>query len=173
LGSEGIDEGIKKDIAASFLIDIAAGSVMEKADKDPSGKRVGSEKHDLLIKTVEQLALIGRRRRALYGKIWVDCANESIKNGKDIFKFRFSPSRKTSYVICARNSIGQEAAPILELMRIRMLEDASKMVVGISATAENILYTYDQVLSSINRAERKNKNTSLILDGTVILLEKR
>ena len=104
LRSEKPDETIKQKVAASYLIDIAAGSLMQKADQDATGKRVGSKKHDALIKTVETMAELSRLRRAEYGYSWLNCAKECVASRKDIRKNRYSPSRSRSYFVQARSN---------------------------------------------------------------------
>jgi hypothetical protein len=47
---------------------------MQKADPDSTGKRVGSKDHSTHIKAVQLIADLSRRRRAVYGTLWMEAA---------------------------------------------------------------------------------------------------
>ena len=165
------DESIKRKTAASYLIDVASGSLMEKADKDAAGKRVGSKSHDTLIRTVEVLVDLSRRRRAEYGTLWLDSARQCISNHIDIRKSGYSPSRNWSYFFHARTGTNLDQKTLLVAAAERMAADNSILVIGLSATADNIIHTYESILSAIegtNFEEDHNK----ILDSTSVLIDR-
>ena len=169
LRSENPDETIKQKVAASYLIDVAAGSLMQKADQDTTGKRVGGKNHDTLIKTVETLIELSRRRRAEYGYLWLNCAKECIESRKDVRKTRFSPSRKRSYIVHARYNQDFNEERLLVAATKRLTEDKSSLSMVLSATAENIIHTYEAVLSSIDETNFE-VDFSKILNSTAVLI---
>lgn len=171
LRSENLDETVKQKVAASYLIDIAAGSLMQKADQDATGKRVGGKNHDTLIKTVEALVDLSRLRRAEYGYSWLNCAKECIASRKDIHKNRYSPSRNRSYFVQAQNNQEIDKEPLLVVAAQRLTEDKSSIVIGLCATAENIIHTYESILSSMNGTNFE-EDLSKILNSTAVLIDR-
>jgi hypothetical protein len=171
LRSENPDQTIKQKVAASYLIDIAAGSLMQKADQDATGKRVGGKNHDTLIKTVETLVDLSRLRRAEYGYSWLNCAKECIASRKVIRKNRYSPSRNRSYFVQARNNQEFDKESLLVAAAQRLTEDKSTLVIGLSATAENIIHTYESILSSMNGTNFE-EDLSKILNSTAVLIDR-
>lgn len=171
LRSETSDETIKQKVAASYLIDIAAGSLMQKADQDSSGKRIGGKKHDTLIKTVGTLVELSRIRRAEYGYTWLSCAKECITSHKDIRKNRYSPSRNRSYFVQARCNQEFNKELLLAAAAQRLTEDKSTLAIGLSATAENIIHTYESILSSMNGTNFE-VDVNKILNSTTVLIDR-
>ena len=170
LRSENTDKIIKQKVAASYLIDIAAGSLMQKADQDATGKRVGGKNHDTLIKTVETLIGLSRRRRAEYGYSWLNCAKECIVSRKDVRKTWFSPSRKRSYIVHARYNQDFTEEMLLVIATKRLTEDESSLAIVLSATAENIIHTYESILSSVDGTNFE-VDFSKILNSTAVLID--
>jgi len=165
------EETIKRKAAASYLIDIAAGSLMQKADQDAAGKRVGSKSHDTLVNAVAILADLSRRRRAEYGYLWLNCAKECIASRKDIRKSSYSPSRNRSYFVQARLGQDIEEETLLLAAAERLAEDKSTMSIGLSATAENIIHTFESILSSID-GTCFEEDLGKILNSTAVLLDR-
>lgn len=169
--SEKTDESIKRKTAASYLIDVASGSLMEKADQDTTGKRVGSKNHDSLIRTVEALVDLSRQRRAEYVALWLDSARKCISDHRDVHKSGYSPSRNWSYFFHARTDTNFDQKMLLVAAAERMAADNSTLVIGLSATADNIIHTYESILSAMegtNFEEDHNK----ILDSTSVLIDR-
>ncbi len=77
LNADNARESAYREVAASFLIDLAIGSIERKADPDTTGKRVGSDRHTFYVDAMEILAGMSRRRRAFYGLRWLEAAEES------------------------------------------------------------------------------------------------
>jgi hypothetical protein len=165
------DETIKQKVAASFLMDIAAGSLMQKSDQDASGKRVGSKNHDSLIKTVEVLAELSRIRRAEYGFAWLNCAKECIVSRKDIRRTWFSPTRKRSYIFHVRYNQDVNEELLLSVAEKKFTEDESTLAIGLSATAENIIHTYESIRSSIDESDFET-DFSKILNSTAVIIDR-
>ena len=166
-----VDKAIKRKIAASYLIDIAASSLMQKADQDATGKRVGSKKHDALIKTVEVLADLSRRRRAKYGSLWLDCAKKCIASRREVRKNGYSPSRNRSYFFHVRIDLDFDEEMLLVIAAERLAVDNSSLVVGLSATAENIIHTYKSIHSTMDGTSFK-EDSSKILNLTSVLIDR-
>jgi hypothetical protein len=165
------DEKIKQKVAASYLMDIATGSLMQKADQDASGKRVGSKNHESLIKTVETLTELSRLRRAEYGFAWLNCAKECIVSRKDIRRTWFSPTRKQSYIVHASYNQDVNEELLLSIAARRLAEDESTLAIGLSATAENIIHTYESVRSSIDGSDFET-DFSKILNSKAVIIER-
>lgn len=169
--SEKADEVIKRKTAASYLIDIAAGSVMRKADQDATGKRVGSKQHDTLVKAVEVLVDLSRIRRAKYGSLWLDCAEQCIASRREVHKNGYSPSRNRSYFFHARDDMDFNEEKLLVIAAERLALDNTSLVVGLSATAENIIHTYGSIRSSMD-GTLFNEDSSKILNSTWVLVDR-
>ncbi len=129
-----VDQETKNMVAASYLIDIAAESIMEKAETDATGKRVGSKAHSVLVKTVQLIAELSRRRRALYGSLWVESARESITARNNSWRYGYSPSRNQSYLLNARPTLDIDEALLLVKATERMALDGSSLIIVLSAT---------------------------------------
>lgn len=158
-------------IAASYLIDIAAGSIMEKAESDATGKRVGSKEHSVLVRTVQLIADLSRRRRAAYGILWVESARESIAINDYSWAHGYSPSRNSSYLFNARPTLTLDEAFLLTKVTERMALDGSSVIVGLSATANNILQTYEYLRSTIEN-KKNGENESDILNTTSVIVDR-
>src|SRR6476620_7347636 len=123
---------------------------MRKADQDATGKRVGSKQHDTLIKAVEMLADLSRIRRARYGSLWLDCAQQCIAPRREVHKSGHSPTRNRSYFFHARHNLDFNEEKLLVIAAEKLASDNTSLVVGLSATAENIIHTYESIRSSMN-----------------------
>lgn len=166
-----VDQDTKRMVAASYLVDIAAGSIMKKAETDATGKRVGSKEHLTLIKTVQLIADLSRRRRAVYGSLWVKSATKSMSRKADSWANGYSPSRNQSYLFNARPATVLSEEALLTRAAEQMALDGSARIIGLSATANNILQTYEDLLSKIEGKINEEREVD-ILNTTSILIDK-
>lgn len=166
-----VDQQTKNVIADSYLIDIAAGSIMKKAEADSTGKKVGSKEHSVLIGTVQLIADLSRRRRATYGSLWVEAARQSIRTNRDSWRHGYSPSRNQSYILNSRPTLALDEASLKSKVMERMLLDGSSAIIGPSATANNILQTYKNLLSIIENKKCREKDIE-ILNTTSIMVDR-
>lgn len=171
LRSGSVREEIKHKVAASYLIDIAAGSIMQKAEMDVTGKRVGSKNHLELVKTVQVIAELSRRRRVEYGYLWLECAQKSTENNENSWANRYSPSRNRSYLLNARPALAINENFLLVKAKERMALDDTSLIIGLSATANNIIQTYDDLLSTIE-GKNDDKKEVAILNTTSVLVDR-
>jgi hypothetical protein len=167
-----VDELTKKAIADSYLLDIAAGSVVKKAEKDASGKRVGSEIHDFLVNSVEQIVAIDRRRRAMYGRLWVECASKCISSQDYSWVSAYSPSRDISYILNARPGVALDQTLLIDKMKKQMAIDGTSCVLGLSATAVNIFATREDILATIKGSNKAELEDDLVLNPTAAFIER-
>ena len=167
-----VDDVTKKAVANSYLMDVAAGSVIRKAEKDTSGKRVGSEIHDVLVKAVEQIVAIDRRRRAMYGQLWVECASNCISSRDNSWVSAYSPSRDISYVLNARPGVALDQTILIDKMKKQMATDRSTSVLGLSATAVNIFATREDILATIRGSNTSELGDNLVLNTTAVFIER-
>lgn len=166
-----VNDETKSKISASYLIDIAAGSLMQKAEQDETGKRVGDKDHELLVRTVEVLADLSRRRRAEYGLLWSNCARQGIVKQDNVWGNGYSPSRNRSYLFNARPRLEYDEESLKVKAAAKLANDKSSLVIGLSATSANILETHEQLFATA-KGEKREENSTKILNTTSIILER-
>jgi len=131
-------------LAESFLLDIAIGSLVQKARKDGSGKRVGSAQHRSIIEIVAALAELCRRRRAFYARLWREAAQESRKAGQDAWRSRHSAQRRRSYVFGAfrGGDEGREHELVTRAI-VAMARNGTTSCAAVGADAKRIEATFE------------------------------
>ncbi len=137
-----------RTLAQSFLLDIAIGSLVQKADKDASGKRVGSSEHQLMTDIVGVVAELSRKRRSFYAGLWREAAAECRRAGRTAWRSGHSPQRHRSYVFGAFRP-GDEGRE-QELTRsaiVAMAHNRTTSCVAIGADAQRIEATFDGLLA--------------------------
>lgn len=164
-----VDDESKTKIAASYLLDIAAGSLMNKANKNNTGKRVGGPDHELLVRTVELITELSRRRRAEYGLLWLTVAQKAIVSGKAEIAKGYSLGRNRSYVYIAHPTSDLSPPELLAIARRRMRLDQSTAVVVVTATATSIVATYNSIRASM---DGQHSDDNDVLDATALIIDR-
>jgi len=148
LRSKDATEEDYRTLAESFLLDIAIGSLVHKADKDASGKRVGSAEHRSLIEIVGALAELSRRRRAFYAGLWREAAAECRRAGRMAWRSGYSPQRHRSYVFGAfRPGDEGREQELTGRAILAMADNRTTSCVAIGADAQRIEATFDGLLA--------------------------
>lgn len=169
LRAKNATEEAYKDYASSLLVDLAIVSSAKKADQDYSGKRIGGEKHNFLIEAIRNIAELTRKRRSLYGKLWLRQAYKGIKSGSLEYESGYSPSRKRSYLlITIPGEPALMTSSILELSRQELtLRPHSQDCISLTATSTRIVATYLWLCSMIKGKNPKDLESSEVLNATI------
>jgi len=165
------DDSTRSKIAASYLIDIAAINLMTKADQDETGKRVGSREHNKVVETIEAISDLSRRRRAEYGSVWLRCARSCLESSQAISESGFSPSRKRAYVFQARPGPQLDERAFLDIALITMAKNDASSCVALTATADNVIYTFESLMAAIMESEFK-VNPSRLINVTAVFINR-
>lgn len=160
-----------EDVAASFLIDIAVGSLSHEADADSTGKSVGNERHDFFLLSMEAITELSRRRRQAYGRFWVDLAKESQRTSHAFHKVTLSPSRNRCYIMLANNGKEFDESDFVKLCHIEMQRQRADSCLGLMATAQNILDTHQSILASLRGGNKVSDDIEHILDTKAIFVK--
>ncbi len=160
-----------EDVAASFLIDIAAGSLSHKADTDSTGKSVGNEGHDFFLLSMEAITELSRRRRQAYGHSWVNLAKESQRTSRTSHKVTLSPSRNRCYIMLANNGKEFDESDFVKLCHIEMQIQQADSCLGLMATALNILETHQLITDSLRSGSKVSDDVEHILDTKVVFIK--
>lgn len=169
--SPDIPLNIYEDVAASYLIDIAAGSISHKADVDLTGKRVGSHDHNIFLLLMEAITELSRRRRQAYGSFWVNLAKESQRTGRPSHKAAISPSRNRCYIMLANNGNKFDESDLVNLCHIEMQSQRADSCLGLMATARNILDTHQSLLASLRSGSEVFNDIEPILDTKAVFVK--
>lgn len=160
-------------LAAGYLLDMAMGSLERRADPDKTGKIVGSPKHEQFVSSIGAIAELTRRRRSLYGRIWVEAANQSAESGQNSRRFSYSPSRNRSYILCAFNLTEHTRGIYMnKLAQDVMKEHKTTSCLCLGATTNTILSTFDTFLSWAKGKGNSALPDEEILDTLVLFTEK-
>ena len=117
------------------------------------------------------LADLSRLRRAKYGSLWLDCAKKCIASRREVRKNEYSPSSNRSYLFHARIDLDFDEEILIVIAAERLAVDNSSLVVGLSATAENIIHTYKSIHSTMDGTSFK-EDSSKILNLTSVLIDR-
>ncbi len=159
------------DVAASFLIDIAAGSISHEADVDSTGKRVGNHDHNFFLLSIEAITELSRRRRQAYGSFWVNLARESQRTGRPSHKAAISPSRNRCYIMLANNGHKFDESDLINLCHIEMQSQRADSCLGLMATDQNILDTHQSILASLRGGNDVSDDIEHILDTKAVFVK--
>ena len=170
--SPDISQEVYEDVAASFLIDIAAGSISHEADADSTGKRVGSHDHNFFLLSMEAITELSRRRRQVYGSFWVNLANESQRTGRPSHKSTISPSRNRCYIMLANNGNKFHEADLINLCHNEMQRQRAESCLGLMATDQNILDTHQAILVSLKDGNELSDDIEHVLDTKAVFVKK-
>jgi hypothetical protein len=168
-----VDESFRRKIAAGYLIDIAAGSLMQKADLKISRKQVGSDEHNTLIMAIEKIAALDRRRRCKYGELWLALAYRSAEEKNTFMNFGYSQSRSCVYAFQACQNINEDILSLTQYAYMQKEERNALSVIGLAATTEKIIATYEQVYRYMLREFDKPEIDTEILDTKAVFIGKR
>lgn len=142
-------------LAASLLIDLVLLHYSDvRADKDATGKRVGSPQHDHYVNAIKSIAAITRNRRIFYGDVWVQYANKALDDRGNHFVKGYSASRNACYVLGAlveRNEHSQSL--LIENGREAMRENQADVCVCIGEKADAIIATYNALMDIVKGAD--------------------
>ena len=171
----GTNDATKEDyftLAESRLLDIAIGSLMRKADKDASGKRVGGAEHPLRIEIVGALAELCRRRRAFYGRLWREAAAEWRRTGQTSWRSAHSAQRRRSYVFGAFRG-GEEAREqeLADRAVLAMARHHTTSSAALGADGERIEATFDGLLAMARRQPTPDLGSGEILVPKVAYID--
>ncbi len=129
--------------AASFMLDTALRSVVQRATPDASGKRVGGPAHDRLIKGLATLAEMVRHRRSVWGQRWVQAARVAVRTKTNRHTLGHSPTRSRSYVVSAVHPGWDREAVVEAQARKALREHGTRSALCLVAEPRRILWTYD------------------------------
>lgn len=160
--------------ATSRLIDFAFRPSDQRADADPSGRRIGSPEHEIYVRALEAVGETSRLRRSYYGERWLKAADEAIAEGVPGVRKSHSPSRSRSYVLVA-TPLGEEPrGPLLQKLGIdAMLADGTESCLVLGASAASIRSSYDFLLKVIRGEEAEVPDEDACLAPTIAWLEPR
>ena len=160
-------------LAASYLLDLAMGSLERRADSDKTGKIVGSPKHEQFVSSIGAIAELSRLRRSIYGRKWVEVAKQSAESGKSSYKFSYSPSRNRSYTLCSFDPKESSRDIIMiKLAQDHMKKHKTTSCLCLAATTNAILSTFDTFLSWAKGNGSSELPDEEILDTSVLFTEK-
>jgi hypothetical protein len=160
-------------LAASYLIDTALNSVVQRATQDDSGKRVGGETHDFTVRGMSALAEMSRLRRAVWGQRWVDAARVAQQTRTTRHINGRSPSRNRGYLVSAAYE-DRKAREVLMGERGRGLlhTDGLDSVLCLAANPMRILWTFDAYRRAI-RGRGYELADDRVLDTTMGFIERK
>lgn len=163
-----------QDYASSMLVDLAIALIARKADQDHTGKRIGSKKHDFFVDAIGTIAELTRKRRSLYGGLWLKQAYEGIRSGSLEYHSGHSPSRKRGYLL-----ISVPGKPALLKKRILQLSDQElkrqsdlQDYISLTATSTRIATTYLWLKSLVKGENPKDLESSEILNPIINYVKK-